>query len=133
MLTSSEATKPEPVVPRKEILALSAAPEQTIYVSAFRDRGTRIPAFATRAAGTFFTEGFSWHYADAALHVRFVLSPDIARIRASHAALTCRPSSHGTQDMIIPASEATYDFDVEFACGGLYDPKIIISPVPPGG
>jgi hypothetical protein len=133
MLTHGEDLETESnPLPLHDILALSADHDQTIYVTAFRETDSRVPAFASQANGPFFTEGFSWKFADAPLRVTFVLSPEIARIRTSHDALTCMPSSQGKQEMVIPANEATYDFDVEFACGGLHDPKIIISPVKPG-
>jgi hypothetical protein len=61
-----------------------------------------------------------------------VFSPEIKRVLTSHDELACTMSGEGRQEMSIPASKATYDFDVEFACGTMHDPKIIVSPIKGG-
>jgi hypothetical protein len=106
---------------------------QTIYVSAFEQHGTRIPAFALDSNGPFYPDGFKWNYKDEPLSVTFVFSPEIASVKTDHRELVRSPCSGGRQNLVIPPSKAVYNFDVEFSSGCLHDPQIDVNPVGGGG
>jgi hypothetical protein len=101
---------------------------QTIYVSAFEQAGTRIPAFALDNNGPFYPDGFKWNYKDGPLSVTFVFSHDIASVKTDHQALVPSPCDGGRQTLVIPANKAVYNFDVEFSSGCLHDPQIEVNP-----
>jgi len=103
---------------------------QTIYVSAFQQGGTRIPAFALDSDGPFYPDGFKWNFKkDEPLSVTFVFSPDIASVKTDHHELVRSPCSDGRQNLVIPPSKAVYNFDVEFSNGCLHDPQIDVNPL----
>jgi len=102
---------------------------QTIYVRAFDQGGTRIPAFALDNSGPFYPDGFKWRSANQPLSVTFVFSPGIASVKTAHQELQPSACISGRQQMLIPTSKATYDFDVEFSSGDLHDPQIDVDPI----
>jgi len=102
---------------------------QTIYVHAFNQGGTRIPAFALDDNGPFYPDGFKWRSANEPLSVTFVFSPGIASVKTPHHELQPSACIGGRQQMLIPANKATYNFDVEFSSGDLHDPQIDVDPI----
>jgi hypothetical protein len=102
---------------------------QTIYVQAFNNGGTRIPAFALDDNGPFYPDGFKWRSANAPLSVTFVFSACIAGVKTPHQELRPSSCSGGRQRLVIPANKAIYNFDVEFSSGDLYDPQIEVDPI----
>jgi len=98
---------------------------QTIYVKAFN----KIPAFALEPSGPFFTGGFAWKYDSHPLFVTFELAGGIAGILCHGQGLQSSASYDGKQHLCIPASRATYDFDVQFTTGCLHDPQIVVTPI----
>lgn len=106
---------------------------QTIYVSAFQQGGHRIPAFALRDSGPFYPDGFLWKCSDRPLFVTFVFSKGIAGVCTQHKEIPFSECFEGRQHMFIPPSAQTYHFDVEFTCGNLHDPIIIVQPGGGGG
>ena len=134
-VTSEAAAQTRADLVQDGVLVLpSGVGSLTIHVASIDRDGVKTPVFGLDAVGPWYPAGFSWKFQpDQPLVVTFDLGPDVASVKTSHRELQCSTAINRKQQMRIPAAARTYDFDVEFSSGALYDPVIVVTPIDTGG